>query len=65
MQKLHAEMRDADTNQDGMISFSEFLLYFQRMARFQAEQARQQRLAGAGRDAVIPKSEATAGQPVH
>ena len=57
MQKLHAEMREADTNHDGMISFSEFLLYFQRMARFQAEQARQQRLAGFGRDAVIPKSE--------
>ena len=46
---LRTEMKDADTNQDGMISFIEFLGYFQKMARYRADLARTQRLESYGR----------------
>ena len=49
-------MKEADTNQDGMISFIEFLGYFQRMARYQADLARTQRLESYGRPRDLPPS---------
>ena len=54
---LRSEMKAADTNQDGMISFIEFLGYFQKMARYQADLARTQRLESYGRPRELPPSE--------
>ncbi|KAL3146078.1 hypothetical protein ABBQ38_015427 [Trebouxia sp. C0009 RCD-2024] len=53
---LRSEMKAADTNQDGMISFIEFLGYFQKMARYQADLARTQRLESYGRPRELPPS---------
>ena len=53
---LRPEMKDADTNQDGMISFIEFLGYFQKMARYRADLARTQRLESYGRPRDLPLS---------
>ena len=50
-------MKAADTNQDGMISFIEFLGYFQKMARYQADLARTQRLESYGRPRELPHCE--------
>ncbi len=49
-------MKDADTNGDGMISFMEFLGYFQKMARYRADLARTQRLESYGRPRDLPPS---------
>ena len=57
LSKLRQEMREADTNHDGQISFQEFLMYFERMARQQAQVARNARLHGYGRSIQVPKSE--------
>ena len=54
---LRTEMKAADTNQDGMISFIEFLGYFQKMARYQADLARTQRLESYGRPRELPHCE--------
>lgn len=53
---LRTEMKDADTNQDGMISFIEFLGYFQKMARYRADLARTQRLEAYGQPLDLPPS---------
>ena len=53
---LRTEMKDADTNGDGMISFIEFLGYFQKMARYRADLARTQRLESYGRPRDLPPS---------
>ena len=44
---LRKEMKNADTDNDGMIDFQEFQGYFQTLARYQQNEARQQRLQGA------------------
>lgn len=49
-------MKDADTNQDGMISFIEFLGYFQKMARYRADLARTQRIEAYGQPLDLPPS---------
>ncbi|KAA6417994.1 MAG: hypothetical protein FRX49_12076 [Trebouxia sp. A1-2] len=53
---LRTEMKEADTNGDGMISFTEFLGYFQKMARYRADLARTQRLESYGRPRDLPPS---------
>ena len=53
---LRTEMKEADTNGDGMISFIEFLGYFQKMARYRADLARTQRLESYGRPRDLPPS---------
>ena len=53
---LRTEMKEADTNGDGMISFIEFLGYFQKMARYRADLARSQRLESYGRPKDLPPS---------
>ncbi len=53
---LCTEMKEADTNGDGMISFIEFLGYFQKMARYRADLARTQRLESYGRPRDLPQS---------
>lgn len=52
---LRTEMKDADTNQDGMISFIEFLGYFQKMARYRADLARTQRIEAYGQPLDLPR----------
>lgn len=41
---LQKELREADTDHDGLIDFQEFQHYFQRMALYQQNEARKQRL---------------------
>lgn len=61
---LKTEMKEADTNQDGMISFIEFLGYFQKMARYRADLARTQRLEAYGQPLDLPPSKHLATQPL-
>ena len=61
---LRTEMKEADTNQDGMISFIEFLGYFQKMARYRADLARTQRLEAYGQPLDLPHCKTLSSSPL-
>ncbi len=51
---LAAEMKSADLDSDGRIDFREFIMYFERLARWRAQQARAGRLNARQNSAVPP-----------
>ena len=55
---LAAEMKTADLDSDGRIDFREFIMYFERLARWRAQQARAGRL-NARQNSAVPPGEAT------
>lgn len=51
---IAAAMREADVNGDGKVSLEEFVSYHARLARLQAEQARQGRISARRKQPVLP-----------
>jgi hypothetical protein len=51
---IAAAMREADVNGDGKVSMEEFVSYHARLARLQAEQARQGRISARRKHPVVP-----------
>lgn len=48
---LQKEIAEADTDKNGLIDFQEFQTYFQRMALYQQQEARNQRVKSARKSA--------------